>query len=406
MYSHEGMSPTKIFLAVVAVVVMIATIVFSGMLVENVDAEEIVVIQSPISGKLTWYTAPGFKWQGFGKVSKYQKRSIYEFQSKIRFNDGGHGEMHGSIQYEMPIDEMNLNALHVRFGSSDAVQKQLVETVVNKSIYMTGPLMSSKESYAERRNSLIHFVEDQVENGVYQTTQREARIKDPITGAEKSTTIVEIVADKNGLPRRQEEAVLTGFGIKPFNFAILSLEYDEAVERQIQQQQQLAMDVQTAIAESKKAEQRTITVAEQGKANAASAKWEQEVLKAKAVTEAQQQKEVAELEAEKRLQVAKLDAAAAAEYKNKKLLEAEADAEYKKQVLAADGALQQKLEAYQRVNQMYAQAIAQYQGNWVPQFVGGSSDGSGSTTPTGLNLIDLLTAKTARDLSLDMSVKK
>jgi hypothetical protein len=34
----------------------------AGKLFENVNADEIVVIQSPISGTLTWYTAAGLKW--------------------------------------------------------------------------------------------------------------------------------------------------------------------------------------------------------------------------------------------------------------------------------------------------------------------------------------------------------
>ena len=34
---------------------------------------------------------------------------------------------------------------------------------------MTGPLMSSKESYAEKRNELLRLMEDQVQRGVYRT---------------------------------------------------------------------------------------------------------------------------------------------------------------------------------------------------------------------------------------------
>ena len=387
------MSLTRLFFIGFVVVIGVTVLVAGKNLAENVNADEIMVIQSPISGELTWHTTPGIKWQGLGKVTKYPKRSIYEFQSKVRFNDGGHAQMHGSIQYEMPTDATNLTAIHVRFGSTDAVKRQLIETVVNKSIYMTGPLMTSKESYAERRNSLIHFVEDQVENGVYQTTQKDARVKDPITGAEKSSTIVEIVSGADGLPKRQEEAVLTSFGIKPFNFAILSLDYDEAVERQIQGQQQLAMDVHSAIAESKKAEQRTITVAEQGKADAAKAKWEQEVIKARAVTEAQQQ-----------LEVATLSAQSAEQYKRERILRADGDAEYKKRVMEADGALTQKLEALVRINELYADAIKNHPGPWVPNIVMGAGGDAKATQAGALPLIDLLTARTAQQLSADLNV--
>ena len=102
------MSLTRLFFIGFVVVIGVTVLVAGKNLAENVNADEIMVIQSPISGELTWHTTPGIKWQGLGKVTKYPKRSIYEFQSKVRFNDGGHAQMHGSIQYEMPTDPTNL----------------------------------------------------------------------------------------------------------------------------------------------------------------------------------------------------------------------------------------------------------------------------------------------------------
>ena len=266
----------KISAALVGIVLLLALSLF-GQIFENVDADEFTVIQSP-AGTLRWYMTPGWKWQGFGKVTTYRIRSIYEIDSKMRFNDGAHGTLTGSIQYELPRDEGQLTQLHTKFGSQEAIQNQLVKTIVDKAVYMTGPLMSSKESYAEKRNALISYVEDQVENGVYRTRQREERQKDTITGTEKTVTIVEIVLD-NGVPKRQEQAVLTPFGIKPFNFSISELKYEDAVEKQIQAQQQATMDVQTAMAQARKAEQDSLTVEKQGQATAARSKWERKLLK-------------------------------------------------------------------------------------------------------------------------------
>src|SRR6185437_14888447 len=64
------------------------------------DASTVMVIQSPIAGTLNWYTTPGVKWRGFGKVTTYPKRDQFWFSNKgdqgkngdeslkIRFNDG------------------------------------------------------------------------------------------------------------------------------------------------------------------------------------------------------------------------------------------------------------------------------------------------------------------------------
>jgi len=251
--------------------------------------------------------------------------------------------------------------------------------------------MSSRESFAEKRTDLVRIVEDQIENGIYATLQKEAKVKDPITGVEKTVTQVEIIT-KDGKPQRQEAAQLTAFGIRPFNFTIKSLDYYEDVERQIQQQQQLNMEVQISIAEAKKAEQRAITVAEQGKANAAQAKWEQEVEKAKAVTKAEQE-----------LEVARLNAQAAEQFKRAEILRGEGEGTRKRLVMQADGGLQAKLEAIKEINKYYADAIKDYKGAWVPQIVMGGEVGR---APGGAanDFIDLLKVKAARDMAVDMSI--
>lgn len=385
------MTVARAALIAVGLVIVIFTLSMVGRLAENVSANELVVVQAPVSGKLTWYKQPGMVWQGMGMVTAYPRRQTYEFQVQVRFNDGGHGTMQGSVQWEMPLDDKNLNALHAQFGSPEAIEKQLIEKSVVKSVYMTGPLMSSKESYAEKRNSLINDVEDQIAHGVYQTVQREAKVADPLTGQEKSAIVVDIVME-NGIPKRQEASAIDRYGIATSNFAIKGLPYDEAVEKQIQEQQKITMQVQTAIAESRQAEQRTITVEQQGKASAAQAKWEQEVVKAKAVTAAEQD-----------LAVAALKNQTAEQYRQEQLKRADADASYRRQVMAADGALAQKLDALVKINATWASAFQNYQGQLVPNVVmGGGSGGAGTSVAATQNFMDLLTAKAATDLGVSL----
>lgn len=370
---------------------MLFCLIFAGKLVENVDANEIVCIQSPVSGKLSWYTSAGVKGQWFGKVTKYSKLDMYEFGIPVRFNDGGHGTIVGSLNYELPLDAEHLTSIHQKYGSQDAIQKALVETVTNKCVYMTGPLMSSKESYAEKRTSLILYIEDQIQNGVYKTTQKDVKTRDPITGTEKTVAVVEIVKDDKGMSSRQEEAVLSGYGINTSNFAVTKLDYEEAVENQIKAQQELTMKVQTAVASSKEAEQRAITVAKEGEANAAAAKWAQEVEKAKAVTLAQQEYEVATLEAR-----------AAEQTKRKEILLGEGEGARKRLIMQADGALDKKLEAWQAVEIARAEALAKMTQPVVPGVVMG---GDGKTS-SAADWLQIMGAKAARDLDLDMRPKE
>jgi hypothetical protein len=384
-------NPVKFFIWGLYGVIGALVLIMCFKLFENLDANKLMVIQSPFSGKLTWHTSAGTKWQGFGKVTKYGKRSMYNFQLPVRFMDGGHATMKGSVQFEMPLDVDHLNDIQSKFGNEDAVKSSLIQTVVNKSVYMTGPMLSSKESYGEKRNYLINWVEDQIQNGVFKTLSRDTVIKDNFSGTEKTVTVVDIVRE-NSIPSRQEESALTRFGVKAFNFSIENMPYDQTVEAQIQQQQKITMEIQTSIANAKRAEQNVITVEADGRAASAKARWEQEVIKARAVTESQQ-----------KLEVARLDAQAAEQKKREQILLGEGEAERKKLVMAADGALEKKLDAYVKVNENYAEAIKSYQGAWVPSIVMGGDSKSAS----GANdLVNLLMAKTAKELSLDVGVPK
>lgn len=364
---------------------------FSTQIIEQVDANEIVVIQS-LTGNLAVYTTAGPKLQLFGKVTAYPKRETYLFTADTRFNDGGAGTVDGSIDWIMPLATANIRLLHEQFGSADAVTENLVAVTTNKAIYMTGPLLSSTESYASRRTELIRWIEDQINGGIYQTTTTQIRETNQITGEEQTVTVASIREDENGVQLRQEEAYLASFGVVTANFAVRSIEYDARVQQQIDEQQANVMRVQTAQSEALSAEQRRITVEQQGLANAAQARAEQEVLKATAVTRAEQL-----------LAVATLDEQTAGSERRANILRGQGEAERKRLVMSADGALTQKLAAYVTVNQAYAEMIGSYKGAWVPSVVTGG-DGTDSAAGSGaLQLLELLSVKAARDLALDMS---
>jgi hypothetical protein len=385
------MNPKKaIIYGILAIIVFTAIFVISTNMVVNVNADEIVAVQDPIDGEIHIYSQPGLYNQNFGKVTVFKKRSKYEFENPVRFNDGGHGTMKGSVQYELPTAQVDMSKIIQKFSTQDGLENSLVKTVVDKAIYMTGPLMSSKESYAEKRNYLISYVEDQISKGVYKTVSRETNTTDPMTGAAKTVTVVSIVNGVNGVPERQEESAMSEFKIRTFNFSINALPYDSAVEQQIKKQQELAMDVQTSIADAKKAEQRAITVAKNGEADAAEAKWKQEVIKAKAVTEAQQQ-----------LEVATLNKKTAEQNKLANILDGQGEAEKRRLIMSADGALEMKLEAWVKSQEAWAAAFGAYQGNVVPQWVSGGNGGASNATTDFMNLMNM---KNANDLGLSLKV--
>jgi len=74
-------SPAGMFKLAAGVVLGIIALWSIFQIVEVNAPSTILVVQGPISGKLTWYTDAGVKWQGFGKTTRYPKRDIYEFKT-------------------------------------------------------------------------------------------------------------------------------------------------------------------------------------------------------------------------------------------------------------------------------------------------------------------------------------
>lgn len=403
---NEGWTNRKVILVVLAVMVAVATPFFILNMWEDLDAKHIMVIQSPWAGDLDVFTAPGVKYQGFGTPTKYPLRSTYSFQptdeelaknpnsvtncKQVQFNDGGHAYVCGSVQWEMPLTPKDIIANHKNFGSPEGIQTSAVSKMLDSALYFAGPTMSSIESVAERKSDLVQYTSDQAEHGVYVTRTVMKEITDP-SGVKREVATAEIVRDGKGLPMRQQGSILQEFNIRLLPLSISRIKYDDVVAAQIAERQKATNQVQIAQANARRAEQEKLTTIAQGEANAAKTKWEQEAIKAKVVTEAQQ-----------RLEIATLDARAAEQYKREQILRGEGDAQRKQLVMNADGALDQKLHALVEINTQYADAIQKAApGAWTPTVVMG---GSGVSGGSAASLIELFTAKAARDLGIDMAI--
>ncbi len=407
---------------------------------ENVPAGFICVIQSPIDGELTVYTEPGLKLQKFGKVTLYPRAGVFEFNQpvdpndtsqvryynpaqddslKITFNDGGEAWISGSIRYEYPLEVKKMEVLHKMFYGHDNVKRGLIEKTVERSIYMSGPLMSSIDSFMSRRADLPKVIEDQARNGLYDVITRDIIMEDEFTKEKKTIKQAEPIKD-SGSPgglKRQEESVLSKYGITLSNFTTNNISYSPKVQQRVDALFAAASDIQVATLNAKKAEQDRKTAEEKGKADAATAEWRaktraaEETENARKIAtiqriEADRDKEVAVIEANKKREVAEQEKVTAGLYKDAQILRAEADATYKRKVMEADGALAQKLEAYKYAVDKFTAAIAAYQGAWVPQIVtggqaGGQANGQGNAAMT---MMEFLSIKAAKDLALDMDM--
>lgn len=331
------MTKTKIFAIFIAVLAVI-TVACIGKIGEDVKNETIVVNQFPLTGTMEYWTTPGFKMQWFGKTTTYYKTSQLWFGSDnedgdqmgnpipVIFNDASDGMIYGSLRVKLPTETTYLERIQTDYNGMERLMQDLVRPTVTKVIYASGPLMSAFESYAEKKNDLIEYITDQLNNGVYKTTVRSEEIIDPVTGETKTVKIASLIADENspGGFKRSESSPFQYYGLEIGQVAVSKIDYSQKVRDQIAQQQEANMLVATSRSKTIAAQQEAIRAEEEGKMSATRAKWEQEKIKAVEVTKAEQEFEVARLAALKANEEAKkIKAEGEAEaYRQRKLVEA------------------------------------------------------------------------------------
>lgn len=274
----RGMTISLVCLALLFVLFAI-----KGKIYYDLAQNEILFIKEMGSGKVYIHKNAGWKWVRFGEPTMIKKSYTFWFSNKAdqgkkndesikaRFNDNGHGNISGSIRINSPLNDKQLLDIYSQFKTQEAIEHEIIRTTLEKAVYFAGPLMSSTESASTKRNMLLSYIEDQAQSGIYKTVSEEVKVKDTLTGADKTMTQVRLLTDEkkpNGIARH-EQSLLAKFGFTSSNLSINEIVYDDEVEAQIKAQRESIMSVQTSIAAAKKAEQDTITTEEKGKATAA-----------------------------------------------------------------------------------------------------------------------------------------
>ena len=319
MTTQKRTLPKRTIIGIVTIIIAAFMVFALPKIGEDVKNEEIVVNQVPFTGELEYWTTPGFKWQWFGKTTSYYKTQQMWFNDSedgnkgedkaipIIFNDAGNGKIYGSLRVKLPTDPKFLQRIQTDYTGMDRLMNDLIRPTAIKVVYASGPLMSSFESYAEKKNDLIRYITDQLNNGVYQTNTKEVKVIDQLSGEEKVIRVADIIADSlsAGGYKRQEISPFSYYGLEVGQVSISKIAYDDKILAQISTQQEANMAVQTSKAQAMEAKQQAIRAEEEGKAKAVTAKWKQEELKAVDVTKAEQAFEVAKYKALEALETAK-----------------------------------------------------------------------------------------------------
>ena len=371
----------KTIIGIVTVGIAILLVLVCRSMFEDADKSKNYVCQMPITGEYRVWTEGGLQMQMFGNVESYSKTSQVEFSglekneqgyiaigenpaAALTFNDKGRGMIVGSFRVVLPTDKQNMEKIQRDFGSEKALINNLVRPTLYKVVTACGPLMSSLESVSETRTDLIDYITDQLNNGVYKTRAVKTEVINEITGETELRTSAERIEDASAPLgyKRQEVSPFSQYGISCGLVSITDIKYDAATQDQIDAQKAANLAVITSKTKSIEAMQKTIQIAEEGKAAAEKARWEQEQKKIVEVTKAEQEREVARLAAEK------------AEFDKKKIIaEGEAEAAANRAKVAAGLTPQEAAEWKYKTDKAVAEAFAQVK---LPTIVMGGGNGS------------------------------
>ena len=378
------------------------------------------VVQWP-NGTLFTKFSPGVYTKLFGEYEIYPDVITIDYDKtsddtstvdldgiSVRYQDGGLGTIYGKDRYELPLDDETMLKLHKAFRSGKGVAYKLIKPVTEESMNLTAGLMTSEGAYAEQRGTFIQWSEAQIKNGKYETELENKKVR-TADGKDTWKMVPVIKLDFKTKQPIHLNSDLKKYGIVLSGHQIVDWDFETKTKDQISKKREATMGIITAKADAERAKQDAITAEEKGKAKVMTAKYEKEEEKIRAVVDAEKVKEVAIIAAAQKVSVAeqaKLEAEqkkfAAIEYKQEQILRGEGDGEYKKLVMQADGALAQKLKTYENVMGKAFNAIAQQK--WVPDIQMGGS-GSATDSSAAQKLIEMLSVKTAKDLSLDLSIK-
>ena len=398
----------KLVVGVIAAIVLLSFNPFSY----NHAGERTVVEQ--MDGKQFVQFTPGVYYAGFlSKHKEWPNQISVSYQAdqpdmdlsdgtieigKIQIRFGGDATtalVSGITQYILPIDEKEMIVMHNTHRTPQSLVSKRLAPYTKECLQSSAQLMSSEAHYSGGRAQMAQDYLDQLKNGVFILKTSDRVVYDSLAKETKRIYETNQVTDKLGNSKRKFSSIKE-YGIQVADAQITDVDYEKRVDDMLAKK----IDASTRASVSKQelltAQQQQLTAKAKGEQALVEIEYRQKQEQTKQVVAAETKVEVAKQDMEQqRIQ----SQAAELEAKKIKTL-ADAQAYAKRTEIQANGALEQKLAAYIKIQSYWADAFGKYQGNVVPQIQSGGSNGNGA-----LNFMELMGAKAARDLTLDLKNK-
>ena len=327
-----------------------------------------------------------------------------------------------SVRFRLPGENQFLKIAQEYRTPENFINTALLPAI-KETLQSTASLMSADDYYAGARSEFGAEFENQLNNGIYLIKRKEIDRKslqsdksavptnpDQLGLDDSSVVMVtEKVTDSKGVPVTKQQQ-FRKFDVEVVEARITNVDPNPQYKGRM-------VKVQTALAELAVARQNKLK--EQEEKLLVTARGEKEVEVKRQETLRDQMERTTKAETEKKLTLidanrqneratieqktatialekAKIDAQAIK-------VTADAEAYAKNAVIQADGALDKKLATFERINQYWSIAATSAP---VPSIVMGGATGSSGRNNEITNFMNLLTTKAAKDLSLELEIKK
>jgi hypothetical protein len=377
------------------------------------DAGERTVVERA-SGEQFVRFEPGMYYAGFfAKTTPWPNQISVSYQAdtpnmeindgsieigkiNIRFNDATTADVSGITQYVLPYDEKEMIEMHNVHRTPQSLVAKRLAPYTKECLQSAAQLMSAEMHYGGGRAQMAQDFIDQLKNGVYLLKTIEKVVYDSLEKESKKVYLTEIQLTDNK-PKRKISSIKE-YGITVADAALTDVDYEDKVDSLLAKKIDAATKASIAKQELITAQQQQLTAKAKGEQALVEIEYQQRQEQTKQVVAAETQVELAKRDKDK--QRIALEAAELEARKIKALADAEAYAKAK--IMQADGALEKKLEAWKYSQEVWANALKDFQGNITPLYVTGGSNGNNNAWTT---FMEATSAKAMRDLSLDLKNK-
>ena len=315
---------------------------------------------------------------------------------KIMFNDGTTADVKGIAQFVLPSDEKDMILIHNTHRTPQSLVSKRLATFTKECLQSSAQSMSSDKHYGGGRAQMSQDFLDQLRNGVYISQTEEKIVYDSVEKEKKRLYITSVKTDASGLPQRKTSAIKE-YEITVADASIIDTDYATVVDQKLGKIIEAATKSAVSRQELMTAQQQTLTAKAKGEQALVEIEYQQKQEQTKQVVEAKTKVEVAKQDRDQQ----KIAAEAAGFEKLKRVTIADAEAYEKRTSIQANNGLEQKLTAYIEVQKAWADGFSKYQGNIVPTIQSGATPGVNGAT----SFMDIMGAKAARDLALDLNTK-